>query len=263
MGRRFVHNGRMTTSHSFQDHFSGHAADYARFRPHYPPALFEWLAQIAPTRELAWDCATGSGQAAVALSERFAEVVATDASAEQVAQAEAHPGVRYAVAPAEASGLADASVDLVTVAQALHWFDLERFYAEVRRVLRSGGVLAVWSYGLFECFPAVDAVVRRLYSEIVGPCWPMERRLVEDGYRSLPYPFPELAAPAFAMDARWTLAQAVGYLNTWSAVRRYRKDVGQDPLSLIASELSAAWGDPAVERSIRWPLHLRIGRMPD
>ena len=252
----------MKTPQSFQDHFSGHAADYARFRPHYPPELFAWLAELAPASELAWDCATGNGQAAVALSAHFAEVVATDASAEQVAQAEAHAGVRYAVAPAEESGLPEGSVDLVTVAQALHWFDLGRFYAEVRRVLRPSGILAVWSYGLFECSPAVDVLVRRLYADIVGPYWPMERRLVEEGYRSLPYPFPELAPPAFAMEARWTLAQTAGYLNTWSAVQRYRKDRAEDPLDLIAAELTAAWGDPAAAQRLRWPLQLRVGRAP-
>ncbi len=253
----------MTTHQPFQDHFSGHAADYARFRPHYPLALFEWLAQVAPARELAWDCATGNGQAAVALAAYFAEVHATDASAEQVAQAQPHPGVRYVVAPAEASGLADTTVDLVTVAQALHWFDLDRFYGEVRRVLKPAGVLAVWSYGLFECAPAVDAAVRRLYADIVGPYWPMERRLVEQGYQSLPFPFAELQVPAFAMEAQWTLAETAGYLNTWSAVQRYRNDRSEDPLQRVAADLASAWGDAERARTIRWPLHLRVGRAPD
>lgn len=249
----------MAPAREFQDHFSGHAVDYARFRPCYPAALFAWLAQVAPGHDLAWDCATGNGQAAVALAAHFAQVVATDASAQQIAQAEVHPRVRYAVAPADASDLTDGSADLVTVAQALHWFDLERFYTEVGRVLRPGGVLAVWSYGLFECLPAVDAQVCHLYGEIVGSYWPMERQLVEDGYRSLPFPFEELSAPGFSMTAEWSLAQVRGYLNTWSAVQRYRRDRGEDPLAAIDVPLRAAWGDAPV-RVIRWPLHLRVGR---
>lgn len=243
----------------FQDHFSGHAADYRRHRPAYPDALFAWLADLAPRRASAWDCATGNGQAALGLVEFFAAVSATDASARQIAAAAPHPRVRYRVAPAEDSGLAAGSVDLITVAQALHWFRFEAFFAEARRVLRPGGVLAAWGYGLMRIAPAVDGVVERLYRDIVGPHWPPERHYLEAQYRTLPFPWAEIPVPEFTMTQRWTLAQLLGYLGTWSAVRRYRKQTGRDPLALVGEELGQAWGTEAA-RPITWPLYLRVGR---
>jgi len=245
----------------FKDHFSGHAADYTRYRPTYPPELFTWLAQQAPARTLAWDCATGNGQAALGLAAHFDAVIATDASANQIAAASAHPRVRYAVAPAEASGIAAHSVDLITVGQALHWFDFPAFYAEAARVLKPGGVLAAWCYGLMQVSPAIDAAVWRLYEPITGAYWPPERRYVEEQYRTLPFPLDEIAAPPFAMEADWTLAQLTGYLGTWSAVQRYRKECGADPLALIADELAAAWGEAEIRRRVTWPLFMRVGQV--
>ncbi|HEX2204428.1 MAG TPA: class I SAM-dependent methyltransferase [Longimicrobium sp.] len=248
------------TESSFKDHFSGHADDYARYRPDYPPALFAWLAETAPARDRAWDCATGNGQAAVALAEHFGEVVATDASETQVASAFAHPRVTYRVAAAETSGLEDASVSLVTVAQALHWFDIPAFWAEAGRVLRPGGVLAVWAYDRFRCAPEVDAAVDRLYTDVVGPYWPPDRKMIDDGY-PVRLPFPRVEAPPFAMAKRWTLDEVAGYLRTWSAVRRYQAANGRDPVSLVLPELRAAWGEGA--REVRWPLFRHVGRKAD
>lgn len=245
----------------FKDHFSGHAAEYTTYRPCYPRGLYAWLATLVPAESRVWDCATGNGQAALGLAEFFAEVVATDASASQIDASKPHPRVSYRVAPAEASGLRDHSVALVTVGQALHWFDFEVFYREVRRVLQPGGVLAAWSYGLMTVSPAVDAVVQRLYGEIIGPYWPPERHLVEQRYRDLPFPLDEFDAPDFAMQTEWTLPQLVGYLGTWSAVQRYRKSNSSDPLALVTDELSQAWGDAAVKRTITWPLFMRVGRI--
>ncbi len=179
----------------FKDHFSDQSGDYLRYRPSYPDALFAYLAEISPTRHLAWDCATGSGQAAQGLSAHFEKVIATDASAAQIDSAIPTANVHYRVASAESSGLPDHSVDLVTVAQALHWLDLERFYDEVRRVLKPGGLLAVWSYNLLRTDSAIDAQVDAFYSRTVGPYWPPERRWIENGYRDLPFPFPEMAPP--------------------------------------------------------------------
>lgn len=244
-----------------RDHFSALAERYARYRPGYPQELFAFLAELAPAPSVAWDCATGSGQAAVGLASHFERVIATDGSARQLAAAATHPKVDYQVAEAERSGLASGSVDLVTVAQALHWFDLERFYAEVRRVVRPGGLIAVWSYNLLTISEPVDRLVNRLYDGLLGPYWPPERALVEQGYAAIPFPFELVGAPRFAMDAQWSLDQLTGYLQTWSAARRYREATGQDALALIAPALSEAWGEPAAVRPVSWPLVLRVGRV--
>jgi ubiquinone/menaquinone biosynthesis C-methylase UbiE len=247
---------------SFSDHFSGVASEYAEYRPLYPAALFDWLAEVAPRRGLAWDCATGSGQAAVAMAARFDRVIATDASAGQIAAATPDPRVEYRVAPAEASGLEPGSVDLVTVAQALHWFDRPAFFAEARRVLRRDGVVAVWTYGhpsLDE--PRADAVLQHFYSRTVGPYWPPERALVDTAYRTIDFPFAEIAPLAFEMETRWTLESLVGYVATWSAVTRFRAERGEDPVPDFAAALEASWGDSGLARRIAWPLSLRVGRV--
>lgn len=245
---------------SFQDHFSGHADDYRHYRPGYPKPLFAYLAARAPERRLAWDCATGNGQAAAQLTDYFDQVIATDASAAQIDHAPATERVSFRCAPAEASGLEAASVDLVTVAQALHWLDFDRFYAEVRRVLKPGGVLAAWCYGLFRSSPAVDRIVGRFYEQVVGPYWPPERRWIDEGYATLPFPFPELPAPQFAMQRQWTLPQLLGYMNTWSAVRRYTQAHGVNPLDEIDAELASAWPRNAETMAVNWNVRLRVGR---
>ncbi len=248
-------------SDTFKDHFSGHAADYRTFRPTYPPDLFAFLASIAPARELVWDCGTGSGQAAVVLADHFARVFATDASAEQVANAAPRPNVEYAVAPAEKCPLPDACADLVTVAQALHWFDLARFYCEVGRVCKPGGVLAVWTYDLHAVNAEVDPVLARLQTEFVGPYWPPERALVDAGYRTIPFPFAEVPTPEIEMTAAWNLPTLLGYMNTWSATKRFVAANGFNPLERLAAEFATAWGDPRVVRTVRWRLALRCGRL--
>ncbi len=245
-------------SESFADHFAKVAAAYAGFRPTYPVALFEWLAEIAPARELAWDCACGSGQASADLAGHFTRVVATDASRAQVEAALQHPRVEFRVAPAESSGLPDGSVDLITVAQALHWFPLERFYAEVRRVAKPGGVLAAWTYGVLAVEgEEVNGAVQHFYHDVVGPYWPPERRHVEDGYRALPFPFAAVAAPAFEMTASWSLRELLGYFRSWSATARFVAVQGYDPVTTLERELSPMWGDR--RHTIRWPLAMKVG----
>jgi ubiquinone/menaquinone biosynthesis C-methylase UbiE len=239
--------------------FSAVAREYAEFRPGYPPELFEWLAQTAPRREVAWDCGCGSGQASTALAGHFALVHATDVAAEQIAAARPHPRVRYSVAPAEASGLPDASVDLVTVAQALHWFDVPAFHAEARRVARPGAVLAVWNYPrpMF-----VDAELDRrfleFYEGVVGPYWPPERRHIEANYRTLPFPFEEMPHPEFALTLRWSLEQVAGYVSSWSATARYRKALGQDPVPRLRESLQPAWPAAGIAQ-VRMAIGLRAG----
>lgn len=243
----------------FKDHFSGHSALYSQYRPDYPPELYRFLAEQSPSRELAWDCATGNGQAALGLATHFKHVIATDASSAQLEQTVHHPRVEYCEAQAEEAPLADHSVDLVTVAQALHWFDIDRFYREVRRVLKPGGVLAVWSYSFLHCEPAIDTILNYYYRDIVGPYWPAERIHIENGYRDLPFPFEEPIAPEFAMHAQWNLSHLLGYLGTWSATQRYHKENGLDPVMLIEQQLATAWGPADATRLIHWPLSLRWG----
>ena len=245
---------------AFHDHFSGVATRYADFRPHYPATLFDYLATLVPRDSMVWDCAAGNGQATIDLAERFDRVVATDASREQIASAKPHPKVEFRTAPAEQSGLPDESVGLITVAQALHWFDLPRFYAEVRRVLKPGGVLAVWAYGMNEAEDrAVNELIADFYSNVVGPYWPPERKLVEEGYRTILFPFTEVSVPPFRMETQWTLEQLLGYFSTWSATNRYIKATGQNPIVPLSESLSGIWGDPSAVRRITWPLSLRVG----
>ncbi len=244
---------------SFKDHFSGHAAVYASFRPGYPPALFDFVASLPRGRALAWDCATGNGQAAVGLAERFERVIATDASAAQLAHATPHPKVEYRQAPAEQSGLPDGSVDLLTVATAVHWLDFDRFYAEAERVLAPGGAIAVWAYNLPRVTPEISALVDRLSYQIVKTYWPPERRWVDEEYHTLPFPFAEVETHALAIEERWDLSRLLDYIGTWSATQRYLQAHGQDPRELIWDEIAAAWGDPDQEREVRFPIMMRAG----
>ena len=246
---------------TFKDHFSGHAGTYASFRPGYPPALFDFVAALPRGRSLVWDCATGNGQAAGDLAARFARVIATDASAEQLAHAEPHPNVEYRQAPAERSGLADRSVDLVTVATAVHWFDFDRFYAEVRRVLAPGGALAAWAYNLARVDPEVDALIDHLARDVVGAYWPPERKWVDDDYRDIPFPFAEVPAPALWIEERWDLQRLLDYFQTWSSTNRYRAKTGLDPVEAARPDFERAWGHPAEVREVRWPVMMRAGML--
>ena len=245
-------------------YFAPRAAAYAAFRPTYPPALFDRVAALAPGRGCAWDCATGSGQAAVALATHFERVIATDASDAQLAHATPNARVEYRVATAESSGLAPGSVDLVTVAQALHWFDLDAFYAEVRRVLVPGGAIAVWSYGdpvLDD--PARDAPFQAYVREVLNPYWPPERRFVGDGYRTIPFPFDEVPLPDVELAREWTLGELAGYIGTWSATTRFMRATGRDPVAELHDALAPHWADPDARVGVRWPLTVRAGRLRD
>jgi SAM-dependent methyltransferase len=247
----------------YADHFSRVAEAYAACRPHYPAQLFSYLADTAPARGLAWDCAAGSGQATLPLAAEFQQVVGTDISAEMLQRAPHHPRISYRVCPADQSGLNDASADLVSIGQALHWLDLEPFYAEVDRVLRPRGILAAWCYGTQLLKDrSLDAVLGRYYSDVVGSYWPAERSHVEAGYRTLPFPYPEIHAPALAIEERWTMPQLLGYIGTWSATQRFRETEGFDPVIQLGRELGSLWGDPATVRLVSWPLSLRVGRKP-
>lgn len=247
---------------AFKDHFSNQSDAYASYRPNYPGALFDWLAGHAPGTESCWDCATGSGQAAIPLSRRFDQVIATDASTAQIKSAIHSKVIDYRVATAENSGLSPASVGLVVVAQALHWLDLQAFFKEADRVLKPRGLLAILSYNLLNVDAAVDKVIFELYHKILNEYWPPERLLVEQGYADIMLPYPLLNTPNFAMDAYWSLNQLMGYLNTWSALKRYTSTVGVTPLNRVEDALQSAWGDPLGKKRIEWPLTVRVAVKP-
>ncbi|AYC31238.1 class I SAM-dependent methyltransferase [Pseudomonas cavernae] len=239
--------------------FTRQSAAYRSFRPTYEAQLFALLAAQAPGRELAWDCACGSGQATLGLAAQFRQVVATDVSQAQLDQAPPLDNVSYRCEPGERSSLAAASVDLTLVAQALHWFHVEAFYAEVRRVSRPGALLAVLSYNRLEIEPAIDALVDHLYHEIVGPYWAPGRKHVEDGYARLPFPFRRLEVPVFGLQAQWDLEHLLGYLQSWSAVADFRAAEGVDPVERLRAQFVSVWGDPGQLRAVSWPLMVKLG----
>lgn len=247
----------------FQDHFSARAAEYAKFRPVYPARLFEFLAGLAPNRRLAWDAGTGNGQAAIGLAEHFAGVRATDPSKGQLAAARPHRRVTYVGGDEGESGLPDKSCDLVTAAQAAHWFDMKRFAEEASRVLGSRGVVAIWGYGLCTIGPGVDELVQRFYTETTGPYWASGRRHVDQAYGSLHFPFRETTFPDVSIEVRLNLASLAAYLRTWSAVQRLEQERGSDPVMELLQELAPRWGDPSTERVVRWPLFGRAGFVRD
>jgi SAM-dependent methyltransferase len=242
---------------SFKDHFSGHAGDYARFRPQYPADLYRHLVSLCNETGSAWDCATGNGQAAVVLAEYFDQVIATDASELQVSAAQAHPGVSYRCAPAEQSGLPSSSVDLISVAQALHWFDIDAFLREAARVLKPGGVLAVWSYDNYQMPPDISVVTERIFAE-VEDYWPPERLIVARRYRDIELPWDDIVVPSFEMMVEWDINAVLGYMRTWSATKRYEAALGSDPIGVHEIALRAAWGTKT--RTVCWPLTLRATR---
>ncbi len=216
------------------------------------------------SRRLLWPAslpgiATGNGQAAIGLAAHFARVVATDASAPQIESAEPYSAVEYCVAPAEKSGIPARCVDLVTVAQALHWFDIPAFFAEAQRVLKPGGVISVWAYNLLSVSPEIDALVNRFYFETTARFWPPERAILESGYAEIDFPFEEITPPPFEMCRHWRLDQLLGYLRTWSATQKFIAARGFDPVDSLGNELGALW--PCDEEMlVRWPLSLRVGR---
>jgi len=247
-------------SAAFKDHFSERAAGYASYRPHYTPELAQWIASIAPARHLAWDAGCGSGQLSTLLGDRFERVIATDASREQIAQAGPHPRVEYRVEPAERSSLPDHSVDAISVAQAIHWLNLDEFYAEARRVARPAGVIVLVAYGIAVIDPAVDVVIDRFYSGDLDGYWPPERKHIETGYRDIPFPFERVPAPQpMHLSVDWDIDQMLGYISTWSAVRAVDKAKGSATTAQFAERLRAVWGSK--RRNVRWPLVLIAGKV--
>ena len=245
----------------FRDHFSEQAKEYARHRPTYPGAMFDYLSSLSPARELAWDCGTGNGQAALALAKRFQHVIATDASAAQIEHAFPHERVEYRVEPSEQTSIAPESVDLITVGTAVHWFDFAAFYEEVRRVGKPEGILAVWTYHFPVIDPAIDRWLEHLYWVTLKGFWPERIHYLEERYQTLPFPFEEIRSPTFEMEASWTLGDLIGFVASWSAVRKLLEARGGTGLEVQVKELESIWGKETEAKKIRWPLHFRIGRV--
>ena len=247
---------------SFKDHFSQQAAAYATYRPHYPDALFDFVAGLTSERRLALDCGTGNGQAAIGLSPRFEKVLATDPSGGQIQHATLRANIEYRVARAESSGLPAHSVNLVTAAQALHWFRTQAFFDEAKRVLGADGAIAVWGYGdpILDTKPLHDTL-HAFNRGLLEDFWPPERKLLLSGYREVPFPFDEVETPRFELEMDWSLPELAGYLRTWSATARYVMERATDPVTDIERSLARDWGDPETPRVIRWPLYIRAGKL--
>lgn len=247
---------------SFRDHFSSHSSFYSEFRLGYPKDLFYYLKNLSPHGKTVWDCGTGTGQAAVPLGELFEKVIASDPSENQIVNAEPRQNVEYRVCKAENSTLGNHEVDLITVAQAFHWFDFNPFYKEVIRVGKKKGILAIWGYGLHSISSEIDGLVNKLYGEIVGPYWPSERKYVEEKYKTIPFPFEEIVPPHFSMKEEWNVDQLLGYLRTWSSVQKYIQKNESDPVLLVEEYIRNSWG-PTQTKIVEWPLFFKIGRLPD
>lgn len=242
----------------FKDHFSEQSDNYDKYRPQYPEQMFSYLSSISKSHQMAWDCATGTGQSAICLSKFYSKIIGTDASKSQIESATRNDKVEYIVAPAENTDLEKDSIDLITVAQALHWFDLDRFTEEVDRVLKNQGVLAVWTYNLLQIQEDIDEVINHLYGVVLKDYWPKERGLVEEGYDSIQFPYTPLHVPSFHMTAEWNMFQLLGYLNTWSAVKKYQLEIGINPIDSIYENILGLWGEPEKVVPITWPLSLKV-----
>ncbi|MCX2582363.1 class I SAM-dependent methyltransferase [Pedobacter sp. MR22-3] len=242
-----------------KDNFSTQAAEYAIYRPTYPVELYDFLFKLVEQKDTAWDCATGNGQVARILAQHFRQVYATDISEKQLSQALKLPNILYKVESSDQVNVADQSFDLITVAQAIHWFNFEAFYSEVKRTLKPNGLIAVMGYGLMLIDKKVDQVIYKLYEDILGKYWDSERRYIEEGYKTIPFPFEEITAPHFQIKTTWNFNQLIGYLNTWSSLQHYKKANERNPLEYVMIELKEAWGNDA-DKEVRFPVLLRVGR---
>lgn len=244
---------------AMKDNFSQQAGIYAKYRPHYPLELFDFVIGQARSKNKAWDCATGNGQSAQELSKYFEKVFATDISQKQIDHARQAPNIYYSVQPAERTTFADNSFDLITVSQALHWFEFDSFYKEVNRVGKPGSLLATWSYSLLNVSPEVDKLVREFYTGIIGPYWDKERRYVDNEYKTIPFPLKEIIAPHFAMQFSWTIDELQGYFNTWSALHKFIAANNFNPVNELVQKIRAHTTNEKLK--IIFPLHIRMGRV--
>lgn len=241
-----------------KDNFSGHADDYAKYRPSYPDEVYEFLKQNISTFNCAWDCATGNGQVASRLSEFFDRVEATDMSKEQMDQAPRKSAIHYSIQTAEKVNFKNEIFDLIIVAQAVHWFDFDKFYSEVKRCLKPEGLLVLMGYQLLNINPETDKVIRYFYDDVIGPYWDPERKHLDANYQSIPFPFQEITTPEFKITYTWTIEHLLGYLRTWSAVKHYEKEKKNDPVKIVENDLRKSFGD---QNDVTFPIIFRAGSL--
>ncbi|WP_299821772.1 class I SAM-dependent methyltransferase [uncultured Pontibacter sp.] len=244
--------------HQQKDNFSVQSASYAAFRPHYPQALYDFLFALPGAKQTAWDCGTGNGQVAAVLAEKYKHVYATDISEAQLQKATPKPNISYYKASAEASGLANQSIDLITVAQAIHWFDFDAFHQEVKRVAKTGTHLAIWGYGLISISKEINPAIAHFYQHVTGPYWDPERSHLDEAYRTIPFPYPEITCPDFEIKVTWNRQQLMGYLSSWSSVQHYIKKNGSSPLPKLESKLRQLWPD-GLSIEVTFPVFMRLG----
>jgi len=240
-----------------KDLFSKDSKKYAAFRPTYPQALYDFIMKHVTKNGVAWDCASGNGQVAKDLSDRFDKVYATDHSANQIANAVQKDNIIYSVSPAERTSFAGKQFDLITVGQALHWFDIPAFFNEVRRVSKPGGVVALWGYSLVSINNTIDPVIRHFYTEVIGPYWDKERKLVDDQYKTVEFPFDKIEVPSFEFSFQWTFDELIGYLSTWSSVQKYIKQNQSDPVEQVIGDIRRLWGEG--RKKVSFPLFVLMG----
>jgi SAM-dependent methyltransferase len=241
-----------------KDLFSAQSATYATYRPVYPDSLYDFIYDKCRHYHTAWDCGTGNGQVANRLAEKFDQVYATDISTDQIGNAIPKNNIAYIVCRAENTPLEANRIDLITVGTALHWFDFDNFYAEVKRVAKPGAFIAAWCYAPFRSIPEIDNILDHFYTHIVGDYWDAERKYVDEKYKTIPFPFEEIASPAINIQAHWTRDQFIGFLNSWSSVQHYIKKNGENPVDLIAPGIMKNWAEEEI-KEIRFPLFMRTG----
>ncbi|WP_410222454.1 class I SAM-dependent methyltransferase [Pedobacter sp.] len=245
---------------NFKDNFSKQADIYRQYRPSYPEELFSYLQSLTPEHDLAWDCGTGNGQSAIGLAKYFEQVYASDPSENQINNATLHDRIIYKVERAEHNKLNNHSVDLITVAQAIHWFDFDKFYKEAKRVLKPKGIIAVWTYGLTSITDEIDKITQHFHDHVVGDFWMPENKLVEQEYKTIPFPFKERSTPPFTIKSTLNLDDLLGYFRSWSATQKYMEKCHKNPLEQLKKELLPLWGDENSKREVTRKLILRVGQ---
>ena len=251
---------KVETPSRFKDYFSTVAQEYSRYRPTYPPELFAFLSSLIKSHDIAWDCATGNGQAAFGLTPHIGKILASDASERQIVHAHRHTKIQYVVSSAECSPFYERSIDLITIATAIHWFDFEKFYREVNRVMKPNGVIAAWCYGWLTISPEIDALFHFFKTNVLGAYWTPERRYVDEEYKTIPFPFDEILTTPFVIERYWNIEDVFGYLDTWSSSRLYKENNGESATEKIRKKLEEAWGGDG-QRLITWPVYMRVGRI--